>query len=78
MIVAYFVGGVFVLLAAAIAVMLYGAGGQRDVGPNGFALPTADNLTHLDRILNSHLLRASRQEWHSYYKRRFGGIPFQA
>ena len=55
MFVAYLVGGVFVLLAAAIAVMLYGAGGQRDVGPNGFALPTADNLTHLDRMLNSQL-----------------------
>lgn len=57
MIVAYFVGAVLVLLAAAIAVALYGAGSQRDVGPSGYALPTADNVTQLDRILNSHLRR---------------------
>ena len=50
MIVAYFAGGVFALLAAAIAVVLYGAGGQRDVGRNNYALPTLGNLTSLDSI----------------------------
>ena len=39
MILAYLVAGLIVLLAAAIAVVLYGARGQRDIGPSGYALP---------------------------------------
>ena len=51
MILAYLVAGLIVLLAAAIAVVLYGARGQRDIGANGYALPTADDGTELDRRL---------------------------
>ena len=52
MIFAYFAIGLLVLLALAIAVVLYGARTQRDIGPNGFALPTMDDSSELDRILS--------------------------
>jgi cardiolipin synthase C len=51
MILAYVVAGLIGLLAAAVAVVLYGARGQRDIGPNGYALPTIDDGTELDRKL---------------------------
>jgi hypothetical protein len=51
MILAYVVAGIIGLLAAAAAVVWYGASGQRDIGPNGYALPTVDDGTGLDRKL---------------------------
>ena len=52
MIFAYLTVGLLMLLASAIAVVLYGARGQRDIGPNGYALPTVDDSSELDRILS--------------------------
>ena len=51
MILAWLVAGLIGLLAAAIAVVWYGARSQRDIGPSGHALPTADDATPLDRRL---------------------------
>jgi putative cardiolipin synthase len=51
MIFAYLAVALVVLLAAAIALVLYGARGQRDIGPNGYALPALDEGTELDRRL---------------------------
>ena len=52
MIFAYLAVGLLVLLASGIATVLYGIRGQRDIGPNGYALPTADDLSELDKILS--------------------------
>lgn len=51
MILAYLVAGLLAFLAAAVAVVLYGARGQRDKGANGYSLPTEDDGTELDRRL---------------------------
>jgi putative cardiolipin synthase len=51
MILAYLVAGLIILLVAAVVVTLYGAQGQRDMGANGYALPTEDDGTELDRRL---------------------------
>ena len=48
---AYLFAGLLTLLAAAIAVVLYGVTGQRDIGPNGYALPLVDDGTELDKRL---------------------------
>jgi putative cardiolipin synthase len=51
MILAYVAAGLIALLVGAIAIVLYGANGQRDTGPNGYALPTMDDGTELDKRL---------------------------
>src|SRR5215204_4496985 len=51
MILAYVVTGLIALLAAAIAVVFYGARGERDKGPNSYATPTDKFSTEIDRRL---------------------------
>ena len=51
MILAYVVAGLICCLAAAIAVVLYGARSQRETGPNSYAIPTVDDGTEIDRRL---------------------------
>ena len=51
MILAWLVAGLTGLLAAAVAVVWYGARSQRDIGPSGHALPKVDDGTPLDLSL---------------------------
>lgn len=51
MILTYVVAGLTCCLGAAIAVVLYGARGQRETGPNGYAIPAVDDGTEIDRRL---------------------------
>lgn len=51
MILAYLVSGLLAFLAVAVAVVLYGAQGQRNLGPNSYSLPTEADGTELDRRL---------------------------
>jgi len=57
MVLAYVAAGLIALLVAAIAIVLYGAKGQRDTGPNGYALPTMDDDTELDKWLIPEITR---------------------
>ena len=57
MILAYVVTGLIGLLAAAIAVVFYGAQGQRDKGPNSYAIPTDKSTTEIDRRLIDEIRR---------------------
>ncbi len=53
----YVVAGLISLLVATILVVLYGARGQRDTGPNSYAIPTTEDGTEIDRWLNDDLRR---------------------
>lgn len=61
MVFAYLIAGLAVLLAAAIIIVLYGARGQRDIGPHGYALLTADDETELDRSLTPEIRKHEGQ-----------------
>ena len=61
MILAYLVPALIILLAVVVAVVLYGASGQRDIGPNGYALPTLDDETDLDRSLSPEIRKHAGQ-----------------
>jgi cardiolipin synthase C len=61
MILAYVVTGLIGLLAAAIAVVFYGARSQRDTGPNSFAIPIDEDSTEIDRRLIDEIRRHDGQ-----------------
>jgi len=55
MIFAYVAIGSVLLLALVIVTVLYGSRGERDIGPNGYALATTDDSSELDKILSAEI-----------------------